>query len=182
MTDETPTRRFVRLLAAQDPDKSYLQLGEMTRAGEIVHGMVIAELADDSIHIIGQRANAEDMMRLIAYAVRALDSVPEAQRGPQSQAAAAAPPAPHAPPNLPYPPTIAGQWQSLADLIFAPNTPAIQVTECRRAFYAGAKAFMRLQMSDLDPDLTVSEADIDRMSGWADELDAFGEAVEEGLA
>ena len=181
MSDETPSGQFVRLMATQDPNKAYAQLAGLVRDGNVAHGMVVAELTDGRIHVLGQRATAEDMAKLLLCAVEALKRVPTEQRGPLSKAKAKATgAAPATAPAAGYPPTIAGQWDSLADAIFDSTTPPIQVSECRRSFYAGAAALLRLQMNESDPGLEATEADLDRMTGWSDEIAAFGDDLMAG--
>jgi hypothetical protein len=192
LNPESPSGSFVRMMASQDPGKAYAQLADLARRGDIRHGMVVAELSDSQVHIVGQRANAEDMCRLLLYAAEALKHVPEHQRGPLSKAAAergehadfrATPAGPQPQrPAASYPPTVAGQWTSLSDAIFDDATPDEQRREMRRAFYAGASAFLRLMMGETDPGLEPSDNDLGRMAGCSAELDAFGDALQAGCA
>jgi hypothetical protein len=181
MTAETEGGRFIRLMSAKDPNKAYQQLADLARKGSIMHGMVVAELHDGTVHVVGQRSTADDMVMLIGFAVEALRRVPPEQRGPQSKAEAQAPPRPRREPET-YPPTIAGEWASLSDAIFNDETSEVQRTECRRAFYGGAASLFRLIMSQSDAGDEPTKADLDRMSGWSGELDAFSADLERGLA
>jgi len=62
------------------------------------------------------------------------------------------------------------------------GTPAIQIIECRRAFYAGAQGFLGSLMRSFDPGTEETEADMSLMEGIQAELDEFNEQVKKGLA
>lgn len=76
---------------------------------------------------------------------------------------------------------IAAEWKSYREDVMAGDAPPIQVQECRRAFYAGAQAFLSLLMSKLEPDAEPTEADLQMMDEIHEELQQFARAVAAGV-
>lgn len=68
---------------------------------------------------------------------------------------------------------IAEQWTSFESAALPPHTPAVQRKEMQRAFYAGAAGFYHILMTKLDPGTEETDADMARMRGLHDELEAF---------
>jgi hypothetical protein len=63
------------------------------------------------------------------------------------------------------------------------DAPAIQALECRRAFYAGARAFFASMLAAAsDAGLEATEGDLRRVDELAAELKAFAASVKEGRA
>lgn len=75
--------------------------------------------------------------------------------------------------------TLRQKWESYLTEVLPADAPEIQRVECRRAFYAGAKAVqaMLLATSELDEDSAV--AVLERLDG---ELEAFKRDCVEGMA
>lgn len=71
-------------------------------------------------------------------------------------------------------------WRDYRTRVIPLDAPAIQATECRRAFYAGANALLVAILGALEPGTEPTEADLRMMDEIAAELDAFGEAIRGG--
>jgi hypothetical protein len=163
MDDERPLTVRTRLRTTADPIKGLQQLHELVSKGEVNHAVIIAEMRDGIVHVLGQRASPEEMGRLLIIAGDALTRAggfdPDAER------------------NTPAPPegedTIAAAWASLEACIFDAHTPPIQRREMRQAFYAGASSLFGLLMGALDPEDETTPADLERMDGWKTELEQF---------
>lgn len=76
------------------------------------------------------------------------------------------------------PKTIAQAWAEFRDTVIPVDAPQVQLQEGRKMFYAGALTLLNMQMEGLDPGADPTDADMDRMDGWADELAAFGKALQ----
>lgn len=75
------------------------------------------------------------------------------------------------------------KWRSFAEKTIPVEAPTIQHRECRRAFYAGAKAFFVTIMEEAEPGTDEpTEADMVMIQALDDELDQFARDVEEGKA
>lgn len=72
--------------------------------------------------------------------------------------------------------TMEGLWSSYAREVLPADAPEVQRVECRRAFYAGAKAF-EYALSEPPDELGGAVAQI---AGLIDELEAFAGDVREG--
>ena len=69
---------------------------------------------------------------------------------------------------------LAAKWESFDAALLRPmQAGALQRQEMRRAFYAGAQAFLGILMSDLDPEAEPTDADMDMMTGLQAELEQF---------
>ena len=77
---------------------------------------------------------------------------------------------------------IAKEWASYREAVMSPDAPPIQVQENRRAFYAGAQAYLSLVMRLMDPGSEPTDADMVFMGRLAEELQAFARDVAEGRA
>ena len=77
---------------------------------------------------------------------------------------------------------MAEQWSDFRQLVYPPGTSDIQITECRRAFYAGAKAFQHIIMNLLTPGTEPTEQDLENMNLLDQELKAFYDLLREGKA
>ena len=68
---------------------------------------------------------------------------------------------------------IEGGWTAYRITAMHPAAPALQVKECRIAFFAGAHHLFSSIMSVLDAGTEPTEKDLQRMSLIQSELDAF---------
>ena len=73
---------------------------------------------------------------------------------------------------------IGAAWREYRLLVIPRDAPPVQAMECRRAFYAGVKALLAIQVATEDSDAAVAKL-LDDLHG---ELDAFKVAVVEGRA
>jgi hypothetical protein len=73
-------------------------------------------------------------------------------------------------------------WLSYREQVISPDSPPIQFTECRRAFYAGAKALMVAMSAVLEPGQDVTDDDVQTMESIDQELYRFAEMVKAGEA
>lgn len=71
-------------------------------------------------------------------------------------------------------------WASYRAMVIPANAPDVQISECRRAFYAGAKGLLDAVMLALDPSRDPTEADIEYMGKLQKELHTFGMGVMTG--
>jgi hypothetical protein len=74
------------------------------------------------------------------------------------------------------------QWDSYRIFVLPNDAPAVQIQECKRAFFAGAEGLMRVVMSALDPTLEPTANDLKAMEEIQRELSNFAEAVKAGKA
>lgn len=72
------------------------------------------------------------------------------------------------------------QWSSYLENVMPPNAGPTQITETRRAFYAGAQGLLGLLMNVLEPGTDATEADLKTMDEIAAELAEFAKAVARG--
>jgi hypothetical protein len=78
--------------------------------------------------------------------------------------------------------TLAAAWAGWRAAVIPITAPVVQVVESRRAFYAGAAAFLEMQMKALSPGADETPGDLARMDGWYHELRQFQEDVRAGKA
>jgi len=79
--------------------------------------------------------------------------------------------------------TFAETWEEFNQLILVPvRAGTTQVTETRRAFYAGGWAFYALVMEMLDADREPTAKDLFKMEALHKEFLAFHKLVREGKA
>jgi hypothetical protein len=77
-----------------------------------------------------------------------------------------------------YPPRrLEHEWHSYRDQVVPKGADAVQVEECRRAFYAGAASIHNVIMKMLDPTADATDADVQKMQDLVEELDAFALSV-----
>lgn len=77
---------------------------------------------------------------------------------------------------------LAELWESYAARVLPQNASAIQVQECRRAFYAGAGALLAAIASVLGPGDEPTEDDLRAITAIQVELNAFALDTLEGRA
>lgn len=67
-------------------------------------------------------------------------------------------------------------WKSYRTMVIPKDASAVQIEECRRAFYAGAAILWEGMMKALDPnDSDATEGDLSIMASIQAELDEFGQ-------
>jgi len=71
------------------------------------------------------------------------------------------------------------EWISYRAQVVPKAAGAVQVEECRRAFYAGAAALHNVVMTMLEPTAEPTEADILKMQDLQTELEAFALAFQQ---
>lgn len=72
---------------------------------------------------------------------------------------------------------IAGGWESYRAVIIPPTAPEIQITETKKAFFAGAQHLFSSIMAILDPGAEPTEQDLQRMTDIAAELEDWCEEM-----
>ena len=77
--------------------------------------------------------------------------------------------------------TVKEQWDSFRTLVIPTNAPEIQVTEMRRAFYAGVEAMLRIQW-EVGDDAVSEDAGVAILEGIHDECRRFAAEVARGAA
>jgi hypothetical protein len=74
-------------------------------------------------------------------------------------------------------------WLSYRDAVLPAGAPSVQITECRRAFYAGAQAFFSATMTAFDPTTSdATDGDVTLLADMQMELEQFCEQVKQGVA
>jgi hypothetical protein len=73
-------------------------------------------------------------------------------------------------------------WREYANNVIPLNATAVQASECRRAFYAGASAMLTAILSMLSPGDDVTAADLTTMEELHVELIDFATALKTGRA
>ena len=71
-------------------------------------------------------------------------------------------------------------WESYCAEVVPLGARAVQITECRRAFYAGGLALFSSIMAMLDPGTEPTEADLNKLTEIENELKQFGKDVLKG--
>jgi hypothetical protein len=71
-------------------------------------------------------------------------------------------------------------WHSYRADVLPADAGSIQISECRRAFYAGAQALMVAVMVGLDPDREPTSDDAEYMGNLQRELETFATDTEAG--
>jgi hypothetical protein len=74
------------------------------------------------------------------------------------------------------------QFATYQAAVIPANAPEVQRQECRRAFFAGAKALMHEIVNGLSDEEQTTDQDLDLMAGLERELDAFADMTKRGLA
>lgn len=73
-------------------------------------------------------------------------------------------------------------WLAYREQVIPQNAGTAQLTECRRAFYAGAHALLTTIMNILEPGADATEGDLRTMDSIAAELKRFNAQVKAGIA
>lgn len=74
------------------------------------------------------------------------------------------------------------EWITYRNAVIPKEASAVQLTESRRMFYAGAWSIYQLIMNRLDPGVEATDADLTFMSKLHDEMVEFKERVKRGHA
>jgi hypothetical protein len=74
------------------------------------------------------------------------------------------------------------KWDAYAAQVIPQTASRVQVQETRRAFYAGAMAYLTLLLSHLTPDAEPTQEDVSLLERLNAELDAFAADVTGGRA
>lgn len=76
--------------------------------------------------------------------------------------------------------TIRSAWDSYRRAVLPATAPAIQIQECRRAFYAGAEGLYVRIMTGLEPGPDATGGDLTFLAELDRELRDFARSVAEG--
>ncbi len=74
------------------------------------------------------------------------------------------------------------EWMSYRNAVIPRGAPSVQLTESRRAFYAGAAAFYSIVLNRMTPGSEPSDEDVALMRKLDQELKDFRRRVEVGQA
>jgi hypothetical protein len=74
------------------------------------------------------------------------------------------------------------QWLTYRHVVLPKDAPPIQISECRRAFYAGAEGLLSEILEMLSPGLEPTDDDLSKMHQIHGELKDFANLVKEGVA
>ena len=77
--------------------------------------------------------------------------------------------------------TVQEQWEIFSKQVVPKDAPAIQVTEMRRSFYAGAESMLRIQWAIGDSAIS-EDAGVAILEGVHDECRRFADDVAKGVA
>jgi hypothetical protein len=83
-------------------------------------------------------------------------------------------------PSAGQPKLLDAAWRSYLKMVMPANAGANQVVETRRAFYAGAAAFYSSIMLMLDPGAEATDADMEKMTALAQELQDHADGLRIG--
>lgn len=72
-------------------------------------------------------------------------------------------------------------FNSYKAMVIPKDAPEVQVTECRRAFYAGAAILLQSMMIIMDADREPTANDLMKMAAIQEELDAFGHQLDKEI-
>jgi hypothetical protein len=78
--------------------------------------------------------------------------------------------------------TLAQQWDDFELLVGIYKTSAIQRSEMRRAFYAGAASIIDAMMVGLEPGTEPTDTDLQYITDLTDEMRQFGRDIAAGKA
>jgi hypothetical protein len=73
------------------------------------------------------------------------------------------------------------QWEVVRRLVYLPGVSAVQLQECKRAFYAGAAAVISVQMRICDDDISDQRA-AEVLDSLLEQARQFNEKLRLGLA
>lgn len=68
-------------------------------------------------------------------------------------------------------------WLQYREAVIPPDAPSVQLTECRRAFYAGAHAFFTETLVLIDPSAGPTDEDVRKLGLMQAELNRFKDSV-----
>lgn len=71
-------------------------------------------------------------------------------------------------------------WNLFVQMAMDPDSPEIQVSECRKAFYSGARYLFHEIVTGFKPGPDPVQADLDMLNAFNAELDQFGKDCKEG--
>ena len=74
------------------------------------------------------------------------------------------------------------EWLSYRERVLPKNATPVQIQECRRAFYAGARAFFHCCIRTLGSGDDVTDADLQMLKDADGELEDFAKRVLRGEA
>jgi hypothetical protein len=77
---------------------------------------------------------------------------------------------------------LAAEWDKFAQHVLPPTCSAVQRTEMRRAFYAGAESILFRVIQGFTPEAEPTEDDLQLMTDVNQELVDFAAAVKAGRA
>ena len=77
---------------------------------------------------------------------------------------------------------LAKEWTKYRKAVYPEGTPKVQLTETRRAFYAGAWAFFNLALNGMGEEAEETQEDVDLLKNLDAEIGEFCELVRQGLA
>lgn len=77
---------------------------------------------------------------------------------------------------------LAEEWRSYQEQVIPPAAPSVQITESRRAFYAGARSILSILLERLSPGTEPTQEDLAWMDKIEAELDQFQRDVQAGQA
>lgn len=69
------------------------------------------------------------------------------------------------------------KWSSYRREVVPAQAPPVQVTECERAFYAGAHAVLELLIQQIDPSGDVTESDIALVESVTQDVQTYVDQV-----
>lgn len=75
--------QYVQVRTTQAREKSLAQLAELRASGQLAKAMVIAELRDGSIQVLGQEMRPDEMAPMLAAAAHGLAQVMEGRAAPK---------------------------------------------------------------------------------------------------
>lgn len=72
-------------------------------------------------------------------------------------------------------------WKSYLTMVIPKDASAVQIEECRRAFYAGAAILLESMMLIMDADREPTANDLMKMASIQEELDAFAHQLDKQM-
>jgi hypothetical protein len=68
---------------------------------------------------------------------------------------------------------VRSKWELYRSLVLPPDALPAQVSECQKAFYAGANCLFDLLMEDIEPGQGPTDRDVQKLQNIRDELGEF---------
>ena len=78
--------------------------------------------------------------------------------------------------------TLAEEWSSYEARVLPKNAGDVQRIETRRAFYAGAGAFLACMQGNLEAGPEATDGDVENLDTLVKELETFAHQVKGGVA